>query len=296
MTAVLIAGMLVGGGLWLAWTGLRPAPEPLGLALSRLDRITTELPDDVESDRDTRFGSFLLRHLPVLAQAIERMRADLRIVGRTPEEQAARVGSYVLCAVVLAPWTAAVFWVAGASLPPVVPVFVALLGAAWGVVVPFATLRQQATVRRKAFAHALSAYCNVTVMCLAAGRGVEQALETASSAGQGWAFAELRRALTSGYVRGAPPWEALGLLGVELGIDDLSELASTISMAGEEGAAVRETVSAKARTIRERITSDTEQAAAAVTERMSLPTVLMVMGFLVFLGYPAITVLFSISE
>jgi hypothetical protein len=29
---------------------------------------------------------------------------------------------------------------------------------------------------------------------------------------------------------------------------------------------------------------------------MSLPTVLMVMGFLVFLGYPAITVLFSISE
>ena len=81
-----------------------------------------------------------------------------------------------------------------------------------------------------------------------------------------------------------------------MGVDDLSELANTIAMAGEEGAAVRDTVSAKARTIRERITAETEQSAAAVTERMSLPAVLMVLGFLVFLGYPAVTVLFSFGQ
>jgi tight adherence protein C len=302
VTAVLIAGMLVGSGLWLAWTGLRPAPEPLGVALARLDRRPPRATKagagdkDTGEDRDSRFGGFLLRHLPALSRAIDRTRTDLRIVGRTPEEQAARVGSYVLWSLVVGPWTAFVFWMAGASVPPVVPTLIALGGGAWGLVVPFLTLRQQAVARRKAFLHALSAYCNVTVMSLAAGRGVEQALETASTAGQGWAFAELRGALTAGYVRGEPPWEALGRLGAELGIDDLSELASTISMAGEEGAAVRETVSAKARTIRERITADTEQAAAAITERMSLPTVLMVMGFLVFLGYPAVTVLFSIGD
>jgi tight adherence protein C len=296
MTVALIAGMLVGGGLWLAWTGARPAPEPLAVALARLDRRPPRVAEEKTEDRDTRFGAFLLRHLPVLARAIDRTRTDLRIVGRPPEEQAARVGSYVLWSLVLGPWTAAVAWIAGADLPAIVPALIALGGGAWGLVVPFLTLRQQAVARRKAFLHALSGYCNVTVMSLAAGRGVEQALETASTAGQGWAFAELRGALTAGYVRGEPPWEALGRLGVELGIDDLTELASTISMAGEEGAAVRETVGAKARTIRERITADTEQAAAAMTERMSLPTVLMVLGFLVFLGYPAVTVLFSIGD
>jgi tight adherence protein C len=296
VTAVLIAGMLVGGGSWLVWTGLHPAPEPLAAALARLDRRTPRAAAQPTVDRDTRFGGFLLRHLPALTRSIDRMRADLRVVGRSPEEHAARVGSYVLWAVVLAPWAGLVGWVVGVDVPPVVPALCALTGALWGLVVPFLTLRQQAVARRKAFLHALSAYCNVTVMSLAAGRGVEQALETASTAGQGWAFAELRGALTAGYVRGEPPWEALGRLGVDLGIEDLSELASTISMAGEEGAAVRETVMAKARTIRERITAETEQAATAVTERMSLPTVLMVMGFLVFLGYPAITVLFSIGE
>jgi tight adherence protein C len=298
MTVVLIAGMLVGGGLWLTWTGLRPAPEPLAIALARLDRRPPRVTgdDDETEDRDTRFGAFLLRHLPMLARAIDQTRTDLRVVGRTPEEQAARVGSYVLWSLVLGPWTAVVAWMVGVDLPPIFPALIALGGGLWGLVVPFVALRQQALARRKAFLHALSAYCNVTVMSLAAGRGVEQALETASTAGQGWAFSELRGALTAGYVRGEPPWEALGRLGAELGVDDLTELASTISMAGEEGAAVRETVSAKARTIRERITADTEQAAAAITERMSLPTVLMVMGFLVFLGYPAVIVLFSVGD
>jgi hypothetical protein len=56
---------------------------------------------------------------------------------------------------------------------------------------------------------------------------------------------------------------------------------------------VRETVAAKAHTIRQRITSDSEATAAATTERMSLPSVLLVFGFLVFLGYPALAALFK---
>jgi Flp pilus assembly protein TadB len=296
MTTVLLAGMAVGVGLFLAWTGLRPAPEPLGVALARLERrpVTSDLAPDV--DRDRRFGAFLLRHLPMLARSIEQMRADLRIVGRLPEEQAARVGSYAFLSVLIVPWLAFVAFVFGIDLPGVVYLLVLCAAVTWAAISPFLRLRQQAAARRKAFAHALSAYCNVAVMSLAAGRGVEQALETASTAGEGWAFAEIRGALTAGYVRGDPPWEALNALGLELGVDDLSELASTISMAGEEGAAVRDTISAKARTIRERITAETEQSAAAVTERMSLPAVLMVMGFLVFLGYPAVTVLFSFGN
>ena len=197
MTVVLIAGMLVGGGLFLAWTGMRPAPEPLGAALARLDRrpIVSDLAPDV--DRDRRFGAFLLRHLPMLARTVDQMRADLRIVGRLPEEQAARVGSYAFLSVLIVPWLAFVAFITGIELGGVVYLIVLCAAVTWAVISPFLRLRQQAMARRKAFSHALSAYCNVAVMSLAAGRGVEQALETASGAGEGWAFSEIRGALTS---------------------------------------------------------------------------------------------------
>jgi tight adherence protein C len=133
----------------------------------------------------------------------------------------------------------------------------------------------------------------VTAMALAAGRGVEQALTTAASSGEGWAFTELRAALHAGYVRGETPWESLGRLGDELAIPDLSQLASTIAMAGEDGAAVRETISTKARTISDRIGADAEQTAQRATAQMGLPAVALAAGFLVFLMYPAVSALLS---
>jgi tight adherence protein C len=298
VTTALLAGLLAGSGVWLAWSGWRPAPEPLAAALARIADRPIDAPPlaaDGIDDRDMRVGRFLLRRIPVLANAVERLRADLRVVGRPPELHAARVGSYVVAALVVGPWLGLVAWLVGAPLPTVVPLVVAIGGAGWGAVVPFVRLRAEARARRAAFAYALSAWCDVVVMNLAAGRGVEQAMETAASAGQGWAFAELRGAMRGGYIRAETPWDALGQLGVDLGVADLSELASTIAMAGEEGAAVRVTVAAKARTIRERITADTELRAAAATERMSLPSVILVVGFLVFLGYPAMTVMFQLS-
>lgn len=298
MTAVALAGFLVGTGLWLAWTALHPAPEPLDVALGRLGRDSAELHAEASepADRDARVGRFLLRRSPVLARAVDRMTTDLRIVGRTPEEHAARVGSYAALALVLGPWIGLVSWAVAAPLPAFVPGSATLAGVTLGVLAPFTGLRREAAAQRTTFVHALSSWCDVVVMTLAAGRGVEQAMETAARAGTGWPFAELRAALEASHVRREPPWTALGRLGAELGVADLRELASTVAMAGEEGAAVRDTVAAKARTIRERITTDTETDAAAATERMSLPSVLLVVGFLVFLGFPAVDAVFQVGR
>jgi Flp pilus assembly protein TadB len=297
VTIAIIAGLLLGTGLWVAFTGLRPAPEPLAVALARFDRkpqAARRTSEDASEDRDLRLGSFLIQAAPPLARAIESNRANLRIVGRTPEEQAARVAAYMLFPFLLGPWVGLLGWVMGVSLPPILPGLVCLGGAAIGVVLPFLVLKREAEERRKSFAYALSGWCDVVVMNLASGRGVEQSMETAAAAGNGWPFAELRGALRSGYVRGEPPWESLANLGEQLRINDLDELASTVAMAGEEGAAVRETVAAKAQTIRQRITADNEAEAAAKTERMTLPTVFLAIGFLIFLAYPALAAIFGI--
>ena len=113
------------------------------------------------------------------------MHADLRIVGRTPEEQAIRVGASVLLPLLFGPWVGIVCWFLGFRVPPAVLGGLSLVASAGGLVLPFASLRSAAAERRTAFSHALSSWCDVVVMTLASGRGVEQAMETASRAGAG---------------------------------------------------------------------------------------------------------------
>jgi Flp pilus assembly protein TadB len=213
------------------------------------------------------------------------------VVGRPPEEQAARTILYGAFGLMLGPWLGLVTWMAGSMLPPLLLGVVSLIGAGIGLVTPWTSIRTEATRRRRDFLMALAAWCDLVSRCLASGRGVDQSVTTAARAGSGWAFSELRRALAGGSVRGQTPWASLEQLGVELGVEDLRELSSTIGMAGEEGAAVREAVATRARTIRERVTTETERLAEAATAQMPMPTFVVAMGFLVFLGFPALAAL-----
>ena len=85
-----------------------------------------------------------------------------------------------------------------------------------------------------------------------------------------------------------PPWGPLGRLGEELGIEELSELAATVALAGAEGAKVRATLAAKAASIRSHALANAQANAEAMSERMSLPVVVLFAGFLLFVGYPAL--------
>lgn len=288
------AGLLVAAGACVAATGLWPAPEPLGVVLGRFEPRPPAVPlANGGLTWDGRIGAAALRRVPSLARLVDRARADLRVLGRRPEGYAGETVVYGLFGFLLGPWLGGVMWLAGAPFPAAIAGLVSLIAATTGALMPWLTLRDRARAQRAGFLHALIAYCHVTAMSLAAGRGVDQALTTAASAGEGWAFTELRAALHAGYVRGETPWDSLGRLGEELAVPDLSQLASTIAMAGEDGAAVRETISTKARTISDRIGADAEQAAQRATAQMGLPAVALAAGFLVFLMYPAVSALLS---
>jgi Flp pilus assembly protein TadB len=286
------AGALVGTGLWLAWSGWSPARPPLGALLARLGQPAPEVDPVSPDDLDARVGRWA-RKVGVVARAVTSMRTDLRILSRSPEQQAALLVTYGLLGLLWAPVVAGGGWLVGIRLPVAVPLWLSLAGGAVGVASAVRSVRTAAVQRRQEFSHALSSFCDVTGMCLAAGRGVESALETAAHTGTGWAFRELQAALRRGYVRGDTPWDALARLGDEADLADLVELAAALSLAGDEGAAVRDTVSSKAKAIRERLTAEAERTAASVTERMGIPATLLLLGFIVFLGFPAIAVLFE---
>ena len=83
------------------------------------------------------------------------------------------------------------------------------------------------------------------------------------------------------------PWDALAAEGTRIGIDELPELAATIKLGGEQGARMTASLIAKANSMRSKQMSDIEARANSATERMGLPMVMLFLGFLVLLGFPA---------
>ena len=287
MTAALLLGVAAGVGIVLVGTGLRPAPEPLVDALDRLDTVAVPKGQTSASwwvrllgrpAADTAVGDSLVRPI----------RQQLRIIGRSPAEHLARTALFVLFAVAWAPVTAALMAVAGVDVGFVMPVWVAAVLAAFAVTVPQVAVRSQAAGRRRAFRHALSCFLDLVAVRLAGGAGVDSALADSANAGDGWAFRELRQALTDARLLGEPSWHGLARLGTEIGVSELEELAASAGLAGDEGARVRVSIAAKARAIRVRGLAEAEAAAQSASERMSLPVVALMAGFIVFLGYPAV--------
>ncbi|HRE03794.1 MAG TPA: hypothetical protein PLV68_21035, partial [Ilumatobacteraceae bacterium] len=178
LTSVVIAGALVGGGLWLMWTGWVPSHPSLRWALDRLGQPVPEVEPTSRETLDARLGS-KVRKIGLIDQAVLAMRTDLRVLRRSPDDQAAILVAYGLLGFLWAPIVAAGGWLVGFQLPLAIPLWLAIAGAGIGVVTAIRSTKAAAAQRRHTFSHALSSFCDVTGMCLAAGRGVESSLETA---------------------------------------------------------------------------------------------------------------------
>jgi tight adherence protein C len=292
LTGVAIGGGMCGFGLWLAYTAWLPQRPALHVALGRLGQSSAAFDPPPADNIDIRVGRWA-RKLSLVERSLLPMRADLRILHRSPEQQAASVVTYALLGLLWAPVVGGGGRFIGVRMPLAIPAWLSLIGAALGVTLAIRTVRENAGKRRRTFSHALSGFCDVCVMSLSAGRGIESSLETAAHSGESWPYVELQTALRSGYVSGDTPWDALSRLAADADLPDLAELAAALSLAGDEGASVRDTVSSKSKSIRERLTADAERSAASITERMGVPGVLLVFGFVAFLAFPAISVLFD---
>jgi len=287
VTAALILGVAVGLGVILVATGLLPARLSLADALGRLDAAPQM--------RAGRSEVWWVRILGVTfvetsadRLATRSVRQDLRVIGRSPEEHVARHVLMLAVGLLWAPATFGLMALGGVDVSFVLPVWVSLVFGLVALVIPTLAVRAEAAERRRSFRHALGCFLDLVAVRLAGGAGVDSALAGSAAAGDGWAFAEIRQALTEARLRGEPSWNGLAALGDAIGVTELQELAASAGLAGDEGARVRVSIAAKARSIRMRGLADAEGAAQSASERMSLPVVLLMTGFIVFLGYPAV--------
>lgn len=173
-------------------------------------------------------------------------------------------------------------------LSPAVALGLVAVGAVAGWMWARVDLASDAAKARREFRHALASYLQLVTILMAGGAGVETAMFDAATSGHGRAFQQLRSALTAAQTRREPPWRQLGALGQRLGIRELDELQASMTLAGG-GAQVRDSLTAKAAAMAAKDLAATESAAQARSETMVLPVALMFAGFLLLLGYPALS-------
>jgi pilus assembly protein TadC len=289
MSPILLLGALLGGGLLLIGRGVAARPVPLDVAMRRaLDQRPSSIGAAPPIARAHHHALVRSMTDPLQAGVPSRSLCDLRVLGRTPERHvldkltvAVSFGGLSVALVLL-------FRVVGSGIPVGLAVVAPILAVVGGYFVPDLLLRSQAEAKRRQFRFALSSYLDLVNVLLAGGAGVETALEATAAAGDGWAFEQVRNALLRSRTMRRSPWSALSELGTELGVAELVELAASVQLAGEEGARIRSSLSAKAAALRARQLTQIEADANSASERMGFPTVAMFMGFLALLAYPAI--------
>lgn len=171
------------------------------------------------------------------------------------------------------------------------PVSLCLLGAVGGLVFGWfyalVSLRSDAKRKRREFRHALASYLELVTILMAGGAGVESALYDAAEIGRGASFRHLQVALSGAQARREAPWTTLGVLGRRIGVVELEELDASMTLAGE-GARVRDSLTAKADSMRVKDLAQLEAEAQTRSETMVLPVAMMFAGFLLLIGYPAL--------
>ena len=291
MITILLLGAGCGAGLTLLVYGLRPPAPSLSQALTRLNAAPAAPPVALPGDTtgwQARAGRPLARILASFGLPGPRTARHLLVLERSAESHLAEKALGLIAGLLVPPLLSALAALEGIHLGYLATGWFALLGAAAGFLAPDLAVRQKATARRLDIRHALSAFLDLTVITLAGGAGIESALTQAAATGDGYAFAQIRKALSHAQHLRLPIATSLGRLGEELDIPALSELSASLALAGSEGAKVRASLTAKSVALRAHALAEAEAAAQSATERLSMPTVVMVLGFLLFLGFPAV--------
>ena len=300
MIAAIFAGAAVGLSVcFLAWT-LIPGRADNVAVLGRIEAartartwVTVQKPT---SDLDwlgklkTRTGARVASVLTRRDVEATNLRQDLALIDREFEDftGASVVGAVATFIGVLL--FGSLMLAVGVGIPGTAIAPAALVLA---VIIVFARLQdvhKLAEQRRREFRRALSAYLDLVAMSVIGGTGLPEALPTAAAVGKGWPFQLLSETLSRARDMSGPraaPAE-LGELGRRIGISELRDLATALSLTGEQGARIGKTLIDRAKTLRDRDTADVQGRAAERDSSLQIAEVGIGAGFLLFVVYPLV--------
>lgn len=293
MTALALVGAAFGASVFVAIVLIRPPRVDPLVALARLDaaHAVDQNTAGLRSERDgllARGGGWLAELLRRHGLRCTSLRQDLALCGQSVEATMGRKAVLAVAGFLLALAMLTVTAAAGVRLPALGWLLVALGVAAVLFMVPDLDARAAARRRRGEFTRALGAYLDWVSLQMSGRAAAAQALPDAARIGQGWPLALIRSTIAHAARAGVDPWAALGQLGRRIGVADLVELTGLVQLVAHDGAQVRDTLSARAASIRAEELADALGAAGRRDQSMLLAQVLLGAGFAVFVGYPAV--------
>lgn len=309
MIAAAASGALIGAGVLMLvlWVSYRPT---LAARITRVEqqvRRSLVPPPARTGPRPSGMGGtqlgervgavevLLQRHVGTVVDRLTdaSLRADLDLVGI---HRRAHVAHQVLLAVaVLVLMPLPLLMVSAVTgLPWLASLWVVLLAVAAAITVPNARVRARARRVRRTFVSTLATYLELVSMRVASGSGVSEALRDASRIGSGYGWRRLRGALDDARMAGQSPATGLGGLGAEAAIPELTDLATQLELVESTGAQAEATLRAKAEALRGRQLTEMHGDANARSQTLVVGQVLLCIGFIVLIGYPAFAVVMTL--
>ena len=305
ITAIALGGLL-GAALFVMVLRLSPPKTSALVQLAQLDAqhspgaaraaapTVTAPGGDWLGPIRSRAGSLLSHQLLRRGIAYTSLRQDLALTGRTFEQTLGRkvtlAGAGLMIGLL---GSALIGWAGDITIPAGAPIVLATAFAAIMFFLPDLEARQEATKRRAEFRRALGAYLDLVALEMAGSAAPAEALPSAARIGTGWPLALIRDTLYRATRAGRSPWTALADLGQRIGVSELRDLGQLIALVSHDGARVRSTLTARAQTMRRHELADLQGKAGKADQSMRIAQILIGLGFIAFLGYPAVVAVMS---
>lgn len=277
VVAAVLAGATIGFGIWLVIRELVPAAPALGPALRRLQAPTpTTAPGQA---RDAGLVGVVARWVRIPYQ-------DLALIGSSPQRYATELAAFALVGLAFPSVFSMVLALSGIRLPVAVPGAAGVLLAGLLGFLTHVSVAQKAAAAREEFARHVAVYLDLIALELAASRGPVEALERAAAVGTGWVPHRIRASLANSRLHLQPPWEGLRQVAAEIGVPDLGDVGDMMTLLGDEGASVYDTLRARAASIRAALLAREEDRANTATTALYIPTSLLVFVLFIIAAYP----------
>jgi tight adherence protein C len=240
------------------------------------------------SDTQGRIGTWAAAELAKRGIRYTGLRRDLALTGQSFETLMGRkviasVAGFLIGLVALS----TLRYAAGVSLPTGAPLAVAMIAAIALFLAPDLDVRKEASKRRGEFTEQLSIFLDLVSLKMAGHAAAAAALPEAAQRGGGWPMMLIRDTLFRARLSGQNEWDALGQLGERIAVPDLRDLGALIKLVADDGAQVRATLTARAASMRRARLAEEEGDAAERNQSMRLAHMLIAVGFMIFVGYPA---------
>lgn len=300
LTWSIVAGALCGLGVALIVTGLIPVRSDLAESLARLqaDPLHTAGEAGPGANAPSRpdglagvLGDQLRRFAEQFGFKVSTR--DLDLVGQSTESFLLAKAGFTFVGLAGPSLLTALWALLGVRVPFVIPAAAGVVLAVIAFFIPDRELRAKAAAARREFRRAICSYIDLVALERLADAGAVEAVERAADVGAGWVFDRIRGALAHAKLAGISPWKALTDLAEDVGVTELGDVGEIVSLSSEDGAAVYETLRARARAVRTAILADHETQANEASEKLSAPVACLGLVFIGLLVFPAVMRLFA---